>query len=146
MKALKDSPDAFCSTYESALQRDLHSWEEQLWSTTAGGDRNTQFAFEGDFCIGVAALYREPVTSSGDIIMMWVDPQYRGSNAASSLVSNLLGWAKDSGFDEVFLEVTDSNARAIKFYENMGFYDTGERVEIDSERNLTGIRMAQTLG
>ena len=131
LKALKDSPDAFCSTYESALQRDQRSWEDQLWSTTTGDDRNTQFAFVDDQCIGMAALYREPSAPSGDIIMMWVDPGYRGTSAASSLVGNLLSWAKHSGFATVSLEVTDSNARAIRFYENQGFHDTGEKVEID---------------
>lgn len=146
LKALKESPDAYGSTYESALQRDQRSWEEQLWSTTSGGDRNTQFAFADDQCIGIAALYREPSALSGDIIMMWVDPGHRGSGAASSLVHNLLRWAKDSGFTAVSLEVTDSNARAIKFYENQGFRDTGEKVEIGFNRNLTGIRMTQKPG
>ncbi len=145
LKALKESPDAFGSTYESALQRDERSWQDQLWSTTTGDDRNTQFAFEGDQCIGIAALYREPSAPSGDIIMMWVDPRYRGSSAASSLVRVLLSWAKDSGFVAVSLEVTDSNARAIKFYENEGFHDTGEKVEVDSNRALSGIRMTQKL-
>jgi len=148
LKALKDSPDAFGSTYKSALQRDQRSWEDQLWSTTTGDDRNTQFAFEDDQCIGIAALYREPSASSGDIIMMWIDPRYRGSTAASSLslVDNLLSWAKGSGFAAVSLEVTDSNARAIKFYENQGFHDTGEKAEVDFNRNLNGLRMTQKLG
>lgn len=146
LRALQDSPDAYCSTYQSALQRDQCSWQEQLWATTAGGERNTQFAFEDDQCIGIAALYREPSAPSGDIIMMWVDPGNRGSSAASMLVQNLLCWAKDSGFTDVYLDVTDSNARAIKFYQNQGFHDTGEKVEIDFNRNLSGIRMTQNLG
>lgn len=146
LKALKDSPDAFGSTYESALQRDQRSWEEQLWSTTTGGNRNTQFAFEEDQCIGIAALYREPSAPSGDIIMMWVDPGHRGSSAASLLVHNLLSWSRESGFSAVSLDVTESNARAIKFYEKQGFHDTGEKVEIDFNRNLSGIRMIQKLG
>lgn len=146
MKALKDSPDAYGSTYESAVQRDRQSWQDQLWSTTAGVDRNTQFAFDDGECIGIAALYREPSAPSGDIIMMWVAPEYRGSSAASSLVSNLISWAKDSGFSAVSLNVTDTNGRAIKFYENQGFHDTGEKAEVDASRNLSGIRMTQKLG
>lgn len=145
LKALKDCPDAYGSTYESAIKRDQLSWEEQLWSTLSGGDRNTQFAFEGDRCIGIAALYREPTAPSGDIIMMWVDPEYRGSGAAAELVGNLISWAKESGFTAVSLDVTDSNARAIQFYENQGFHDTGEKVEVDYARNLSGIRVTRSL-
>lgn len=146
LKALQDSPDAFGSTYESAVQRDQQSWEDQLSSTASGVDRNTQFAFDDDHCIGIAALYREPSASSGDIIMMWIDPAYRGTSAASSLVNNLLNWARESGFADVSLDVTDSNARAIQFYKNQGFHDTGAKADIDRDRNLTGIRMTQKLG
>jgi len=145
LKALRDSPEAFGSTYESALQRDQGSWEEQLWSTTTGGNRNTQFAFEEDQCVGIAALYREPGAASGDILMMWIDPGYRGSSAASLLVDELISWAKESGISAVFLDVTDSNSRAIRFYENQGFEDTGERVEVDFSRHLSGIRMTRKL-
>ena len=74
LRALKDSPDAYGSTYDAAVERDLHSWEQQLLTTTAGDERNTQFVFKDDDCIGIAALYREPSAPSGDIIMMWVDP------------------------------------------------------------------------
>ncbi|MEM8954227.1 MAG: GNAT family N-acetyltransferase [Verrucomicrobiota bacterium] len=145
LRALKESPDAYGSTYESAMQRDQRSWEDQLWSTTSGGDRNTQFAFKAEQCIGIAALYREPSASSGDIIMMWVDPRHRGSFAAFSLVEGLLSWARDSGFVAVSLNVTDTNARAIRFYKNQGFRDTGEKVAIDVRRNLSGIRMTLEL-
>ena len=145
LMALKDSPEAYGSTYESAVRRDHESWKDQLWGTTAGADRNTLFAFDGDRCIGIAALYREPSALSGDLIMMWVAPEYRGSAAASALVQNLLCWAKDSGFSAVSLNVTDTNARAIRFYKNQGFHPTGEEVEVDSQRNLRGIRMTRKL-
>ena len=146
LQALRESPDAFGSTYESAVQRDPQSWEEQLGSTTSGVDRNTQLAFAEEQCIGLAALYREPAAPSGDLIMMWVDPRYRGTRAASLLVAQLLAWAKESGFSSVSLDVTDSNTRAIRFYENQGFHETGEKVEIDAARDLSGVRMTQELG
>ncbi|MEM1294443.1 MAG: GNAT family N-acetyltransferase [Verrucomicrobiota bacterium] len=116
-----------------------------MWSTTNGDDRNTQFAFKDYQCIGIAALYREPSARSGDILMMWVDPRCRGSVAASLLVKNLLSWAKGSGFSAVCLDVTDTNAGAIRFYEKQGFRDTGETVEIDYHRNLRGVRMTLKL-
>lgn len=146
LKALRESPDAYGSTYEAALMRDQSSWEEQLFSTTSGVHRNTQFAFEGDNCIGIAALYREPLAMSGDIIMMWVDPAHRGSRVASSLVENLICWARECGFDSITLSVTDTNGRAIRFYENRGFCATGETVDIDEKRGLRGIRMRRLLG
>jgi len=146
LKALRESPDAYGSTYDAALMREQSSWEEQLFSTTSGAHRNTQLAFDGDDCIGIAALYREPLALSGDIIMMWVDPAHRGSRVASSLVANLICWARECGFDSIALNVTDTNSRAIRFYENQGFCATGETVDVDAKRGLRGIRMNQHLG
>jgi ribosomal protein S18 acetylase RimI-like enzyme len=145
LHALQDSPDAFGSTYESASARDQASWEEQLFSTVSGEVRNTQFVFSGDECVGLAALYREPDDPCGEIIMMWVAPQYRGSTAASTLVDALIRWADGCGLRSVALVVSDSNLRAIKFYENQGFVSTGAVVDVDKNRNLRGIRMETQL-
>jgi len=141
LKALKDSPDAYGSTYEASIQRTESSWLEQLATTTSGDLRNTQFAFDGDNCIGIAALYREADAPAGAIIMMWVAPEYRGTAAASTLVQSLLDWAKKAGHDSVSLSVTDTNDRAIQFYKNCGFELTGESVDVDAKRNLRGVCM-----
>jgi len=141
LQALQDSPDAFGSTHESASARDLASWEEQLFSTVSGDLRNTQFVFSGDECVGLAALYRERDVPSGELLMMWVAPHYRGSTAASTLVDALIRWADGCGLRSVALVVTDSNLRAIKFYDSQGFIPTGEMVDVDVNRNLRGIRM-----
>ena len=146
LQALKDSPEAFGSTYDSALERDMVSWQEQLDSTISGGLRNTQFAFSDDECVGIAALYREEGVTHGDIIMMWVSPQHRGSEAASLLVSNLLDWACDVEFETVYLNVTGSNERAVQFYKKCGFIPTGDSIDVDVARGLHGIRMAKNLG
>jgi ribosomal protein S18 acetylase RimI-like enzyme len=141
LRALKDSPEAFASTYEGAMQRDEASWAAQLNSTIAGSLRNTQFAFEGESCVGMAAVYREQGAPGGDLIMMWVATECRGTSAASLLVRALLKWARELGFDTVSLKVTGSNVRATKFYEREGFSSTDEEVEIDAERGLFGVRM-----
>jgi len=141
LKSLCDSPDAYCSTFEGAIARDDASWREQLTSTTSGALRNTQFAFDSNTCVGIAALYRENDARSGELVMMWVEPDYRGSNAATLLVQSLLDWAKTVGIESVELGVTDGNSRAIQFYENCGFQPTGEAIDIDRERGLRGIKM-----
>ena len=145
LQALQDSPEAFGSTYESAIERSQDSWREQLVSTVDGGLRNTQFVFDGDSCVGLGALYREDGSVSGDLIMMWISPEVRSSGAGSMIVDNLLLWAGNNGFKSVSLVVTDSNTRGIKFYENCGFRNTGEIVDVDLSRGLKGIRMLQEL-
>lgn len=145
LRALKESPEAFGSTYQGAIVRDNESWREQLLSTISGPWRNMQFAFRGDDCVGIAALYRHEGAESGDIIQMWVAPEARGTEAATLLVSTLLGWAREAGFAEVCLNVTNTNKRGIHFYEKCGFVATRETVEVDLSRGLSGIRMKTDL-
>jgi hypothetical protein len=56
LASLRESPSAFASTYESALNRSSESWSEQADSTAQGSDRSTFIAFSGDSPIGIAAL------------------------------------------------------------------------------------------
>lgn len=143
--ALQDSPDAFGSTYEGAMERSGSSWRDQLLATVSGNLRNTQFAFDASTCIGIAALYREEGLDHGALLMMWVHPDYRGTEAATLLVSNLLSWAKGIGLSSVELSVTNTKVRAIAFYQKLGFSSTGEAVDVDVERGLRGIRMTLEL-
>jgi len=145
LQALKDSPEAFGSTYEQALERDTDSWQDQIQSTVSSINRNTQFCFKDDECIGIAALYREDRADTGDIIMMWVSPQARGTDAAALLIKNLISWASEVGMSEVLLNVTDTNMRAIQFYMNCGFASTGKVVDCDAARNLKAIRMSKKI-
>lgn len=141
LRALLESPDAFGSVHADAVNRNDASWREQLLSTVRGPLRNTRFAFRETECIGIAAVYREPDADFGELLMMWVAPDFRGGPAASLLVHGLLGWARSSGLSTVSLGVTDTNARAIGFYHKLGFSRTGETVEVDPERGLRGVRM-----
>ncbi|GAA5504616.1 GNAT family N-acetyltransferase [Novipirellula caenicola] len=145
LRALQDSPGAFGSTYEAAIRRDHASWRDQILSTSDGIDRNTQFAFAADQCVGLAALYRDQDTASGEIVQMWVDPDQRGSPAASILLGQLRVWAAEVGIHHLVLSVTSINGRAIKFYEKQGFRSTGECLWTDPNRDLQGIRMTLTL-
>ncbi len=142
---MQDSPSAFGSTVEGALERGFDSWQEQIDSTVRGADRNTQLAFSDDSCVGIASVYRQDDSSVGELLQMWVAPEFRGSEVASQLVSNLIDWACESGFKELVLSVTDSNERAIHFYEKVGFATSRKRVEIDSDRGLFGREMVRPL-
>jgi len=141
LRALKDSPDAFGATYESAMKRTEDSWREQVLQSANGSLRNTVFAFDGRHCIGIASLYREKDAKEGEILQMWVAPEFRGTGTASKLVSELLQWADAAGIQAVGLTVTTANNRARKFYEKCGFRTTGEEIDVDASRHLRGYRM-----
>lgn len=121
LEALKESPAAFATTYDSALSRDEASWVAQADSSAQGDDRAIFLAWD-DHPIGLAALYRDAENrSTGDLLQMWIAPSHRGGSAASDLLDHLLQWASMRAFTSIRAEVTSGNTRALRFYEKYGF-------------------------
>jgi GNAT superfamily N-acetyltransferase len=122
LASLRDAPYAFSSTYESALCRSAESWREQADSTAQGTDRATFIAFSDDAPIGIAALYRLPdQLEAGEVLQVWVAPEYRGTRVARDLMDVVFEWAGDNGFCTIIARITKGNTRALKFYRKYGF-------------------------
>ena len=63
-----------------------------------------------------------------EIERLYVDKKYLGKRVGYLLMSECLRYAKDQGFDTVWLGVWEHNARAIAFYNKWGFTRFGEHV------------------
>jgi RimJ/RimL family protein N-acetyltransferase len=121
LEALQDSPEAFSTTWESALGRDDNSWVVQADSSALGSDRATFVVFD-DRPIGLAALYRDSgVSPVGELLQMWIAPSHRGGAVAADLLDHLFRWAANHSFTSIRAEVTQGNLRALRFYEKYGF-------------------------
>lgn len=121
LEALRESPQAFSTTYASALERNEDSWIQQADGSATGPDRAT-FVVIAERPVGLAAIYRNTNDlSAGELIQMWIAPQYRGGPFASELLEALLGWAARQGFGTIRAEVTPGNQRALRFYQKCGF-------------------------
>ncbi len=140
LASLRDAPYAFSSTYESALQRSTKSWREQADSTAQGSDRATFIAFSDDAPIGIAALYRLPdEPDSGEVLQVWVAPEYRGTGVARDLMDAIFKWAGDNSFRAIIVRITNENTRALRFYRKCGFAFTNE-TSLDSAHETTLVR------
>lgn len=131
LESLRESPEAFSTTYESALQRDDDSWRAQADASASGSDRAT-FVVMAEQPIGMGAIYRDSERpQEGELIQVWVSPESRGSEVAANLMDALFQWAASNDFETIRAEVTPDNSRALRFYEKCGFV----RIEtkIDSE-------------
>jgi RimJ/RimL family protein N-acetyltransferase len=127
LTSMHDAPYAFLSTYESALRRSAESWREQSDSTAQGADRATFLAFADGVPIGIAALYGlAGRTDAGEVLQVWMAPEYRGKGAAWNLMDAVFEWAGENGFHTIQAAVTDGNARALNFYRKYGFTPTQE--------------------
>ena len=122
LTSLRDAPYAFSSTYDSALQRSAESWREQADHTAQGHDRATFIAFSDEVPVGMAALYRlEEQAGVGEVIQVWVSPEYRGTSVAWDLMDTIFLWAGENNFHRITAGVTNGNARALRFYTKYGF-------------------------
>ena len=122
LQALQDAPYAFTSTYAGALQRTDESWREQVERTAQGSDRATFIVLDGDEAVGLAALYRaEGQADVGELLQVWISPQYRGGSAARDLMDTVTDWAVGNGYRKIIAGVRPENTRAIRFYLKYGF-------------------------
>ena len=122
LASLKESPEAFSTSYQTASERTPERWSEQADSSAEGTDRCIFLALSKGKPIGVAALYHdEGHKDAGELVQVWVSPAHRGSGVASKLIQNIFEWAKKNGTSEIRTEVLDTNRRTIRFYERIGF-------------------------
>ena len=134
LAALREAPYAFTTTYESAVRRPPESWQEQADSTAQGADRATFIAFSEDAPIGMTALYRlADQADVGEVLQVWVAPEYRGKGVAQELMDTLFRWAGENHFRTLIAGVAKANARALKFYLRGGFALADEASQGGSE-------------
>jgi GNAT superfamily N-acetyltransferase len=80
-----------------------------------------------------------------DLTSMWVDPGERGQGVGSALVAAVVDWARESGFEQVFLWVADGNSAAERLYARNGFRRTGEVKEIRPGEGRVEYEMSRVL-
>jgi len=120
--SLKDAPYAFSSTYESAKKRSSESWREQADNSAQGSDRATFIVFSNNVPVGIAAIYRSQINpESGEIIQVWMSPEYRGKHVSKQLLDKVFIWAKEYGIQNIEAKIIQGNERALRFYKKYGF-------------------------
>jgi ribosomal protein S18 acetylase RimI-like enzyme len=122
LRALADAPGAFGSTYARELARTEADW--QRWLSPAA-----TFLLEGDEGPAgiVAGLKDDADPEVVWLLSLWVEPGCRGLGGADALVDAVVRWARAEGAAEVRLQVVETNQRARRFYERLGFRANGRQ-------------------
>ncbi|HEX6932852.1 MAG TPA: GNAT family N-acetyltransferase [Streptosporangiaceae bacterium] len=135
LSALADAPYAFMSTLSREQRFDEQVWRQRLGSPTAA----TFLAWVDGEAVGTATgKIDDPadeftVPGSWQLVGMWVDPRARGTGVADQLIERVTCHARENGARSVTLWVTQVNARALAFYQRMGFTLTGARQPVREE-------------
>jgi ribosomal protein S18 acetylase RimI-like enzyme len=120
LRALREAPGAFGTRFEDAL-----GWSHGTWSELFAGLHAFVAVARGKDVGMVRSAPDLQVSTAARLGSLWVAPEARGTGVGSALVDTVLAWARDRGFTEVLLDVSDDNAFAIALYDRMGFEPTG---------------------
>lgn len=130
LSALKDSPDAFGSTFaESALIPDS-KWRLRLEQVRPDRDLPMVAMVDAER-VGLGwATIEKPETDVAHLYQMWVRPEFRARGIGQSLVASAVAWARKHTVGTLVLQVTCGNEPAIKLYKSMGFETIGAPVPL----------------
>jgi GNAT superfamily N-acetyltransferase len=129
LTALAEAPYAFMSTLAREQGFEEHLWRQRLGSPTAA----TFLAWVDGAPAGTATgKIDDPddgftVPGSWQLVGMWVEPDARGTGVADQLIHAVSEHAREQNASCLTLWVTEINARAIAFYQRIGFVPTGAR-------------------
>jgi ribosomal protein S18 acetylase RimI-like enzyme len=145
LRALKDSPSSFGSTYLGELQLTDEQWDAR--TANLNGERRVGYlAFDGDQYCGIALCFLEDDDSlKAELISMWVAPEYRKAGVGRLLVDAIVGWAGDRGVRSLQLMVTSCNDAAIEFYKRLGFLMTGRTEPYPNDPALVEYEMLRRI-
>ena len=146
LRALADAPDAFSSTHADASRQSSDDWTDLACRRAAGNREATFFASLGDTPIGIVGGYVHDGSPLVDLVSMWVAPEARRHGVARALIRTVVDWARDGGYDELQLWVTEVNHGARALYEGCGFVATDDVDHLRAGSAITERRMTRRIG
>lgn len=123
LRALREHPEAFTSSYEEESERPQAQSEERLRHGAAFWG-----AFAAGQLVGMVGLDREQRVKNrhkATVVAMYVAPEFARRGAGRALMRALLAHARESGLELLVLTVTHGNDGPRALYEGMGFTSFG---------------------
>ena len=146
LRALRDAPDAFGTTYEEALAWPDEQWATHVgWATAPDARQAVYLATVDDTVAGCGRVSQEDGSVTALITSMWVDPAARRRGVAGALLDACEQWARAAGCTSVELEVAELNPGARLLYERAGFLETGELRQLRDGSTARTVVMAKAL-
>lgn len=136
LRALRDAPWAFGSTYEREAAFSPQQWRERTGATFLAEAGGRVVGMAGGFVNG-PALVR--------LWGMWIEPDARGRGLAEQLVEAVDAWARSIGATELELAVSEQAPAARRAYARMGFELMPERELLQHGGELYTRRMRRLL-
>jgi RimJ/RimL family protein N-acetyltransferase len=157
LRMVTDTPVAFLETSEQVLAHGEQHWRERGRRNSTGPGTyvvavdpdgrwiGSMVGMVSDGSPGYVATPRAG-RRRANLVGVFVDPQWRGAaGVTDTLLGEVCRWAAQSGFDLLYLHVSEQNPRAIRAYEKRGFVRTGVLDRIPGREHDREIEMVLTL-
>jgi ribosomal protein S18 acetylase RimI-like enzyme len=145
LRALRDDPHAFGSTYANESQLTDADWVNRAarWN----GERSILYlAMDDGVACGIAGTHLDQDDATrAHLISMWTAPQYRQRGVGRLLVNEVLGWGRLRGAHTLQLMVTSPNHPAILFYQRLNFTFTGRTAPYPNDQALIELEMSRPI-
>ena len=145
LRALRDTPTAFSSTYAAESRLSDKEWIErtQEWSSKRS---TTYLAMDVESPCGIVGGFLDQGDrTNAHLGSMWVAPSHRRLGIGRKLVHAIIEWARLRGADTLQLTVTSNNDPAIEFYKSLGFSPTGKVSPYRNDPALNDIEMIRSI-
>jgi ribosomal protein S18 acetylase RimI-like enzyme len=141
LSALRDSPNAFLSTFSEEA-----AWTEDDWKTeTQRGYWLVAFVGEEAVALLGATPWVDIRETERYLSYLWVAPGHRHRGIAKALITQMLERLTRSDITRLFLWVLGENDVAYDLYSGLGFETTGERQTLARDPTRYEERMALDL-
>lgn len=127
LRALKESPEAFGSTWDAEVLRPDETWSARTQESALGQTGRGFFALDGALPCGIVwCLLSDLEPDTAHIYGMWVDPALRGQGVGRALLAECIAWAKRKEAHCIRLGVTVADSPAMHMYQSQGFGPVGD--------------------
>ena len=129
LRALRDDPESFGSSYEEILERGIAGATQSLRKRDTSPDDVTFGAFEGGALAGIAGFRREEEVKKrhkGVIWGMYVPRETRRQGAGKALLLAAIAYARTlAGLEQINLSVVLTSREARLLFISLGFETYG---------------------
>lgn len=123
LRALKDDPQAFGSSYAKEVAYSDEKWQERT-------NDGVLFASNSNNLIGMMGIWQsqeDKESKTANIFGVYVIPEFRGKGISKMLMQSLLDELKsNTSISKLKLTVNKNQLSAVKLYEAFGFKITGQ--------------------
>ncbi len=143
--------------YAERLTRDhipqVAEIEKRCFATNAWSEKSLEYLINDNIgigmvckCDGAVCAYGGMlcVCGEGQITNIATHPDHRREGYAKAVLSALVKYARDNKFDNITLEVRESNKAAIALYTDCGFRVVGNRKDFYTKPTENGLIMELT--